>query len=336
MTNRTLGRWAAAALFAAAAATSFAAPALADDVTLRITLQLPLKSHLGQNLVLFKDKVEELSGGEINVEIYDSAQLYRDKDVPEAVGSGQIEMGVASLTQYVGEIAAVDVFYMPFLLNTEEKVRAAVAPGSPVRSLIDEAIAETGSKVLWWQAYGSVVLLSNGGPLAKPEDMKNKKARVFGKTLGDWVSTVGGVPTLISGSEQFLAYQRGTVDVGMTGVSGVQSRSLWDVMDTITKVDVADIEFIVVMNQDAWDGLTEQQQGWVQEAARAAETDVRDRMSEIEATAYAESEKNGMTIYELSPEEVEAWKTASQPVIDEWLKGAGDLGQKVYDAAKNL
>ncbi|GAB5376980.1 MAG: TRAP transporter substrate-binding protein [Acuticoccus sp.] len=334
MSTRTLGRWGAAALIAAA--TGFASPVVAEDVTLRITLQLPLKSHLGQNLVLFKDKVEELSGGEIEVEIYDSAQLYRDKDVPEAVGSGQIEMGVASLTRYVGEIPAVDVFYMPFLLNSEDKVRAAVAPDSPVRGAIDAAIAETGSKVLWWQAYGSVILLSNGDPIASPDDMKSKKARVFGKTLGDWVSTVGGVPTLISGSEQFLAYQRGTVDIGMTGVSGVQSRSLWDVMDTITKVDVADIEFIVVINEDFWSGLSAEQQGWINEAALAAEMDVRDRMSAIEAKAYADAKENGMSLYELSEAEVEAWRQASQPVIDKWLQGAGDLGQKVYDAAKNL
>ncbi|MEM0908970.1 MAG: TRAP transporter substrate-binding protein DctP, partial [Pseudomonadota bacterium] len=208
----------AAALVVAAALNGAPAQA-ADDVTLRITLQLPLKSNLGQNLVLFKDEVEKLSNGSIHVEIYDSAQLYKDKEVPEAVGSGQIEMGVASLTRYVGEIPAVDVFYMPFLLNTEERVRAAVAPDSPVRGEIDAAIAKTGAKVLWWQAYGTVILLSNGDPIATPDDMKGKKARVFGKTLGQWVETVGGVPTLISGSEQFLAYQRGTVDIGMTGVA---------------------------------------------------------------------------------------------------------------------
>ncbi|XWN29694.1 MAG: TRAP transporter substrate-binding protein DctP [Devosia sp.] len=330
--TRKAGGWLATAIIAAA----LALPAQAADVTLRITLQLPLKSHLGQNLVLFKDEVEKLSGGEIAVEIYDSAQLYKDKEVPEAVGSGQIEMGVASLTRYVGEIPAVDVFYMPFLLNTEEKVRAAVAADSPVRKAIDGAIAKTGSKVLWWQAYGTVILLSNGEPIATPDDMKGKKARVFGKTLGTWVQTVGGVPTLISGSEQFLAYQRGTVDIGMTGVSGVQSRSLWDVMDTITKVNVADIEFIVVVNEDFWEGLTEQQQMWINEAATRAEADVRDRVSDIEATAYQEAEANGMTVYELTPEEVDKWRTASRPVIDQWLEEAGDLGQKVYDAAKKL
>ena len=82
--------------------TCYAGTAMAADVTLRISLQLPLKSHLGQNLVMFEKEVEEKSGGEIDVEIYDSAQLYKDKEVPAAVGSGSIEMGVASLTRYVG------------------------------------------------------------------------------------------------------------------------------------------------------------------------------------------------------------------------------------------
>lgn len=58
----------------------------AADTTMRISLQLPLKSHLGQNLLMFKEEVESKSGGDIAVEIYDSAQLYKDKEVPQAVG----------------------------------------------------------------------------------------------------------------------------------------------------------------------------------------------------------------------------------------------------------
>lgn len=123
--------------------------AQAAETTLRISLQLPLKSHLGQNLLLFKKEVEKSAGGAIDVQIYDSAQLYKDKEVPQAVGSGQIEMGVASLTRYVGEIPAVDIFYQPFLFNAEAKVRKAVAPDGAVRGPIDAAILGTGSRVLW-------------------------------------------------------------------------------------------------------------------------------------------------------------------------------------------
>ena len=308
----------------------------AADTTMRISLQLPLKSHLGQNLVLFKQTVEKMSAGDVTVEIYDSAQLYKDKEVPAAVGSGAIEAGVASLTRYVGDIPAVDVFYIPFLLNNDAKVRAAVTPGSAVRGPIDEAIKDTGSTVLWWQAYGGAILLSQGGPIKTPKDMKGKKARVFGKTLGDFVTSTGGAPTMISGSEQYLAYQRGTVDVGMTGVSGVSSRKLWEVMDTITVTNHADIEFIVVVNTDWWEALPEGHREMISAAALAAETDVRDRVSQIEADAYAAAKENGMTVYTPTDAEIDAWKQASASVYDDFRAKTGDLGVAILKAAEGL
>ncbi|MDP2697378.1 TRAP transporter substrate-binding protein DctP [Thalassospira sp.] len=325
-------------VFAAAMLASFGWAGVADaaDLTLRITLQLPLKSHLGENLVMFKQEVEEKSNGSIEVEIYDSAQLYQDKEVPSAVGSGSIEMGVASLTRYVGDVPAVDVFYQPFLFDSEEKVRQAVAKGSPVRGPLDAAIAETGATVLWWQAYGGSILLSKGGPIHGPDGLKGKKVRVFSKTQGDFISAAGGAPTLVSGSEQYLAYQRGTVDVGMTGMSGVQSRKLWEVMDTVTVTNDADIEFIVVVNTDFWNGLTDEQREIISAAALNAETDVRDRMSGIEAEAYDDAMANGMTIYTPTPEEMAKWRDAATPVYEAFIEGAGDLGAEVLKAAQQL
>ena len=300
---------------------------------MRISLQLPLKSHLGQNLLVFEKEVEARTSGAIDVEIYDSAQLYKDKEVPAAVGSGAIEAGVASLTRYVGDAPVVDVFYMPFLLNSEAKVRAAVAEGSVVRTTIEKEVAKTGGEILYWQAYGGAVLLSKGGPIRTPADMKGKKARVFGKTLGDFVTAAGGAPTLISGSEQYLAYQRGTVDIGMTGVSGVKSRKLWEVMDTITVTNHADIEFVVVVNTDWWNGLSSEIQGHIRAAASVAQESVRDAMTQIEADAYAAAKANGMTVVELTDQELEAWKAVSQPVYDSYLQANGDLGKTILDAA---
>ncbi|WP_296988245.1 TRAP transporter substrate-binding protein DctP [Thalassospira sp. UBA1131] len=318
------------------AAVGFSGTVQAADLTLRISLQLPMKSHLGQNLLMFKNEVEEKSNGDIEVQIYDSAQLYKDKEVPAAVGSGAIEMGVASLTRYVGDVPAVDIFYQPFLLDTEEKVRKAVSPDSPVRAPLDKAIGETGSTVLWWQAYGGSIMLSNGGPIKGPDGLKGQKVRVFSKTQGDFISAAGGAPTLISGSEQYIAYQRGTVDVGMTGMSGVKSRQLWEVMDTVTTTNDADIEFIVVVNTDFWNGLTDAQRDIISTAAINAENDVRDRMSTIEAEAFDEAKANGMTIYTPTAEEMAAWREAAKPVYEAFLANTGDLGKQVFEAAQKF
>jgi C4-dicarboxylate-binding protein DctP len=317
----------------AIAASCFCTAAIAQE-KMRISLQLPLTSHLGQNLVLFEQEVEKRTDGAIDVEIYDSASLYKDKEVPAAVGSGAIESGVASLTRYVGDAPVVDVFYMPFLFNSEDKVRAAVAEGSAIRATIEAEIEKTGGQVLYWQAYGGAIMLSNGEPIKTPADLEGKKVRVFGKTLGDFVSAAGGAPTLISGSEQYLAYQRGTVDVGMTGVSGVKSRKLWEVMDTITVTNHADIEFVVVVNNDWWSGLSAEIQAHIKEAAAVAQEDVRNRMAEIEADAYAEAKANGMTVVDISDDDLAAWLDVAQPVYEAYLEAAGEAGETILEATE--
>jgi C4-dicarboxylate-binding protein DctP len=307
----------------------------AAETTMRITLQLPMKSHLGQNLQMFKDEVEKTSNGAIAVEIYDSSQLYKDKEVPQAVGSGAIEAGVASLTRYVGDIPVVDVFDEPFLFDSEEKVRKAVAPGSAVRGPIDEAIRKTGSTVLWWQAYGGAIMLSKKAPVKTPADLKGKKVRVFSRTLGEFVKAAGGSPTVISGSEQYLAYQRGVVDIGMTGISTVKSRKLWEVMGTVTNINIADVEFVVVVNNTWWNRLSEANRAIIQAAALKAETSVRDDMDSIEADAYAAAKANGMTIYTPTADEMAQWKAVSQPVYNAFIAKTGDLGKSMLEAVRS-
>lgn len=325
------------ALAAAAvlAAGLIALPAAAET-TLRITLQLPIKSHLGQNLEAFEKEVEAASNGELQVEIYPAAQLYKDSEVPQAVSSGAIEMGVASITQFAGTIPAVDIFYVPFMFTSEEMVRKAVAHDSPIRSSLDEAILATGTRVLWWQAYGGAIMLSKDTPLKSPTDIKNKKVRVFGKTLGEFVTATGGVPVMTSGSEQYIAYQRGTVDAGMTGVSGVKSRKLWQVMDHITVTNHADVEFLVLVNEEFWQGLSPEHREIVTAAARKVEDDLRNTMAKIESDAFEAAKAEGMGIYVPTDAEMAAWREASAPVIEQYKQAAGDLGAKLVMEAEKL
>lgn len=323
-----------ATLLLAVAAVLLAPSAFAEK-TLRITLQLPIKHHLGQNLQEFKREVERQSKGELKIEIYPSAQLYKDKEVPQAVSSGAIEMGVASITRFAGTIPAVDIFYVPFMFPTADKVAKATAPDSPIRAPLDAAILKTGARPLWWQAFGGAIILSKNEPIKRPEDMQGKKVRVFGKTLGEFVKAVGGAPTLMSGSKQFLAYQRGTVDAGMTGLTTIPSRKLYQVMDYVTLTNHADIEFLVLINDKVWEGLTEQQRDIISKAGRRVEADLRNKMALLEAEAL-EFARGKMKVVELSPEDLAAWKEATKSVVDTYIQNAGPLGKQLVEAANQL
>ncbi len=306
------------------------------EKVLRLTLQLPATHHLGLNVQSFADEVNKNTNGEIKVEVYPSAQLYKDKEVPQAVASGAVEMGVAALTRFVGTIPAVDLFYVPFLFADEAAVKNAVAKGSPVRQPIDDAVLKTGARILWWQAYGGAVFLSNDFEIKSPADLKGKKVRVFSKTLGALVEAAGGAATSISGSEQFLAYQRGTVDVGITGVTAVQKRKLYQVMNTLTATkSMVDIEFVVLVNEKIWQELTDDQRSIIETAAARVEKELRDKMSQLEADAFA-FVQDKLKVVNLSDEEMKAWKELASPVVNEYIKNAGPLGAQLVEAAKKM
>ncbi len=305
------------------------------ETILRISLQLPLKHHLGQNLLDFKQEVEKESNGSLKVEIYPSAQLFKDKEVPQAVASGAIEMGVASLTRFAGTIPAVDIFYVPFMFDSSEKVVEATAAGSNIRKALDDAILGTGTRVLWWQAYGSSIILSKKNVIKTPADMKGKKVRVFGKTLGETVSIVGGAPTMMSGSKQFLAYQRGTVDAGMTGITAVKSRKLYEVMDFMTLTYDADIEFIVIINEKVWQGLTDAERAVISKAGLRVEKELRDKMGAIEQESL-DFVRDKIEVVDLTDAERAQWREATKPVVKGFEKRAGKLGTKIVMEASKL
>ena len=322
---------------AAVAALGLSVPAMAADKTLRVTSQLPPTHPVTANLLEFQAKVAETCpNAGLELQIFHSAQLYKDSEVPQAVASGAIDMGTASLTRFAGTIPAVDIFYVPFTFRDPEHVKAATAPGSAPRALVDDAILKTGARVLWWQAVGNAILMGNG-EWRLPEDLKGKKIRVFGKTLGDFVEAVGGAPALISGSEQFLAYQRGTVDGGMSSPAGIISRKIYEVLPYTIVTNHADVEFVVIVNEGVWQSLSQEQRDCIMQAGAAVEAGLRDAIIQKDQDALTYVRDNTeMEVIELTPEERAAWVESAAPVREKYLESAGPLGQKLIEEVNKL
>lgn len=318
----------------AASAVAMAPFAATAETTIKVSLQLPLKHSLGQNWMAFKNIIEKESGGELKVQIFPSAQLYKDKQVPEAVGSGAIEAGSAFLGRFTGAVPAAEVVNIPFLFKNEAHLRAAVKTGSKMRNLLDaEILKETGAKILWWQAYGRNIYLNNDSGIRVPADLKGKKVRTYGKILGWTVEALGGAPTLMSGSKQFLAYQQGAVDVGMTGVSGVTSRKLYEVMDHMTLSFDFAIEFVAVINGKFFDALPKKHQDIIVKAAAVVEAQLRDKIYAEEKVAI-ETVRSKMTVVDLTEAERAQWRDATKGVVERFIKERGPMAKAAVDAVK--
>ena len=302
--------------------------------TMRVTLQLPISHSLGKNWQEFKKLVEKGTNGEVKVLIFPSAQLYKDKQVPGAVGSGAIEAGTAFMGRFTGSVPAVDVVSLPFFFKDEAGLRKAVKSGSKMRTILDNAILkETGAKILWWQAYGHNVYLNNGKPIRLPSDLKDKKVRTYGKVLGWTVEAAGGVPTIMSGSKQFLAYQQHAVDVGMTGLSGVKSRKLYEVMKNVTLSYDSIIEFVAIINNKFFNSLSAKNQKVILDASAIVEKHLRDEVYSGE-DKMAKDLESKMNVIRLTDAQRKVWEdTIKKPVVARYRKAVGPMADEVIKAA---
>lgn len=329
-------KWAWVTVFIAGALAAICQPAAAERV-LRLTLQLPITNVLGQNVSAFKEIVERESGGEIKVEIYPSAELYKDKEVPGAVGSGAIEMGVAPVTRFSHLKPAVNLFNLPFLFASNEDIAAATAPGHPIRVALDREILATGALPLWWQPFGLAVMLGKDEAPLSPDDLKGRRTRVFGDTMGDFVAAIGGVPVPVSGSQQYAAYERGEVDFGMTGVTAVKSRKLYEVMGHVAKTNHAALEFVVVINEALWRELPEAERAIITQAAARVERELRGSYRRIhQETLDWIAGNTAMQVSDLDAAQLAAWRAAAKPVYDTYLERTGLVGEELLSEAEKF
>ncbi len=97
----------------------------------------------------------------------------------------------------------------------------------------------------------------------------------------------------------------------------------------------ADIEFIVIINEKVWQGIKPEYQKVIMAAARRVEKELRDKMNAIENKALADVKPKIDTI-DLTDAERGAWRKATQPVVNTYIKNAGELGKKLVEAAGKL
>lgn len=298
--------------------------------TLRATLAGSLKNPLSQNLVDFKNMVEEKSAGSLQIQIFDNGQLYSETEGRTAASSGEIDIAVVPLGDYAGDIPAAGLFQQPFLFDLKPLVLAATRPENPIRSIIEQEISKSADvRVLYWQPYGGTVLLSNGTPVTNPSAMVGRNVTAIDSGMANFITLCGGKPQLISAPETFKALEGKTADVSMTGILSLKERELWRVTNTVTRLKHSEILFVVVINEKSWAGLSEDQRKFILEAARTVEQSIWRWYFLLEADTYALAEEKGMKIQELTSEDITDWRICSSSIVESFMTEAGEVAAQL-------
>lgn len=319
--------------------TAFAAVAVlscsaAFGAEFTVSNQFPPSHHISKAIHVFADKVVELSGGKLKVNVADSGSLYNDSQILEAVQDGLVEVGLVGTYKWGGMVPAADVFDLPFLfvnLSSPEKFLNAGAA-----DILDAEFNKKGVKNLFWVDYGFIQMWNNVRPLHSPKDFEGLTMRSYSAGDSITLTALGAAPTQISSAEMYMAIQNGTVKGATTGMPAAVSRKIYEVSKYLTIANYSTAQFSVQANLDWWNGLDADSQKAILEAGKVAEKWLRGAVAESEGAAEKIVRDAGLEVNTLTADERAQMVAATKSVWDAYVARAGETGQKLVDLSHKV
>jgi TRAP-type mannitol/chloroaromatic compound transport system substrate-binding protein len=273
-------------------------------------------------------ELSKISGGRINLQFFEPGILAPPFETFDAISYGAVEAGWSTPGYWAGKEPALQLFAsVPFGPSAPEYLAWFDFGGG--KEMFEEIYHRH-------NIHGIICGLTPpeaSGWFKKEinslEDFKGLKIRFFG--LGAKVmEEIGAAPQLIAGGEIYQALELGTIDATEYAMPAVDERMGfhevakhyylpgWHQQSTF---------FELIINLDAWNGLTENQQNLIETACSA---NVRHGVSEgeaLQADAMIRLEQKGVQIHTWSPEVLAGLRAA-------WYKVADDLQKQDPTFAK--
>ncbi|MCA0972168.1 TRAP transporter substrate-binding protein [Halobacillus litoralis] len=281
-----------------------------------------------KGLLKFKEIVEEKTDGAITVDTYHSGQLGDDRSMMEALQLGTQEVVIPSTAPVANFVKEFSVFDIPFLFPNEE-VADKVLAGETAQGLLDKLEEQNLVGLSYWE-NGFRDLTNSKRAVASMEDFEGLKIRTMENDLHlDAFKELGANPTPMAFTELFTALQQGTVDGQENPYATIYLQKFYEVQDHVSNTHHIYSPFVFMMSKSFYDGLTEEQQTIVREAAVEAGEHERKLNREANEKYLKELQEEGMTYTEITPEARQEMVEAVQPVIDEYKS---KIGEETVDA----
>lgn len=277
----------------------------------------PFDNPTGAMASVFKSLVESGTNGEVTVQLFPNAQLGKDAEVVQQVKSGVVQSGIHSVGGFASAYPLIGVLDVPFAYPNISATYQ-VFDGPFGMQLAGDIESKTGLKVLGFGDSGGFFAITNSKhPVHSPEDMKGLKIRTMGlDTHKAVIDSLGGQPAAIAWSEVYTALQTGVADGQMNPVPIISFAKFNEVQKYLTLTGHLFTPYVWIVNEDFYDGLTDEEKGVVQYAARSAIVAGRGMARAIEASDRGlPSLEKTMEVYSPTPEEKEAFRVAAQPVV---------------------
>jgi len=304
------------------AAAVVASSSMAADYTLKFSHVVSANTPKGKAADFFEKRLEELSKGKIDVQVYPSSQLYNDNAVLKALRLNSVQMAAPSFSKFGKIVPQLALFDLPFIFRDAKHLHD-VQDGEVGQALKDKVTAKGIVALNYWDnAFKQ--LSSNKNALRMPADAQGQKFRIMSsKVLEAQFHAVGANPQMMAFSEVYSGLQQGVIDAAENPISNIYTKKFHEVQKYLTVSNHGYLGYLVVMSQKFWNSLPADLQANVTQAMNEATEKEREYAAELNDSQFElikeYAKKTGkLQINELTPKEIEAWRNAVSKIYPEF------------------
>lgn len=311
---------------------SCSAALASEPVTLVYAEVNPLDTIVGKTATFFKEKVEELTGGSVLINIQHSGVLGTEAQVLDGIlsGSGTVDIGRFSAFQFTAYgCNKAKLLSIPYTFVSREHfwnfansdlaqefLAEPLEVGLPLRGI---CYGEEGFRHFFFRDEVTDI-----------NSLKDMKIRVSeDPVMTGMVTDLGANPTVVSFTELYSALQTGVVDAAEQPIANYRSNAFPEVAPYLM-LDGHTLGAIqIVITDMAWAKLNEEQQNAIMEAGKLTQAYNAELSASEEASVLEQLKAEGVHVIEVEDKSV--WAEACKATIEANTADQAELYQTIVD-----
>jgi tripartite ATP-independent transporter DctP family solute receptor len=311
----------------AVALTMIQSPVAAQTLKIRFAGNMPAQYHSSKAMVVFKEEVEKLSGGKIQVDLFPAMQLGGASENVDMVKSGTLFMCYASAAYFVGYVPELGVTGLPFLFKDRPTVEK-IMTGPIGKDLLKEMDKAGFVGMAFWD-LGSRNITNSKRPITQPSDLEGLKIRLQpAKVMLNTFKALGANPVPMDIKEVYSALKQGVIDGQENPYANIRDHRLYEVQKYLSVTGHFYDVMTVAANKKTfseqpkefqeilWKGIEKgTQYSWAQGGKEDDE-------------AFQDLKSKGMVVNTLTPAQAKLFRDKTESVYKE---NEGSIGKKWID-----
>ena len=303
-----------------------------EPVTLVYAEVNPADTIVGQLATDFKTKVEELSGGSITIDIQFGGVLGAEAQVLDGILGGGTTVDISRISAFALSsygCSKATLLSLPYTFVSRDHFWNFANS-----DLADEFLAEpqTIGLPLRGICYGEEGFrhFFFKDPVETIEDLKGQQIRVSDDpVMNGLVNGLGANPCVVSFTELYSALQTGVCDAAEQPIANYKSNAFDEVAPNLL-LDGHTLGAVqLVITDNAWNKLSEQQQAWIMEAGAYASNLNAQNSQSAEDEVLAGLIADGINVVDV--EDKGPWAEACAGIVSQYTKGLEDVYQQIVD-----